>query len=191
LAEKKVKAKRLADFGSVLIPFKNVTEIIKIFGDNKEEVEMSFTKNQVSFRFGGTYLVSRVIDGIFPDYKQIIPKESKTEVVVLKQDLINSLKIANVFSDNFNQISLKTSPKDKILELKTKNSNVGESINKLDAVVEGEDVSMNFNYKYIVDCFQSIDSDSLTITFNGPSKPMIIKGGSDKSFLYLVMPMNR
>ncbi len=191
LAEKKIKTKRAAELGQILIPYKNVADILKIIGDEKEGLHMEFTKNQISLRFKDTYLVSRVIDGVFPDYKQIIPQDFKTEVIVLKQDLINVLKIANVFSDNFNQISIKVSPTDKTLEFKTKNSNVGETVNKLPATISGDSIEINFNYKYIVDCFQSINSDSVTLCFNGLNRPLVIRGVSDKVFTYLVMPMNR
>ena len=75
--------------------------------------------------------------------------------------------------------------------MKTKNNTVGENVNKIDAVIDGEDINVNFNYKYIVDCLSSIVSDSVSLTFNGVNKPLIIKGESDKTFTYLVMPMNR
>ena len=62
---------------------------------------------------------------------------------------------------------------------------------RLQATIEGEEIEINFNHKYIIDCFQSIDSDSVSLSFNGLNKPMVIRGTSDKTFTYLVMPMNR
>lgn len=191
LAEKIVKFKKTDDFDQILIPFKNVADILKIISDEKEMLAINSTKNQISFEYKDVYIVSRVIDGVFPDYQQIIAKDFKTEVIILKQDLINILKLSNIFSDNFNQINIKVSPKDKLLEIKSKNSNIGESVNKLTASITGEEVEINFNHKYIVDCFQSIDSDTILLSFNGLNKPMVIRGVSDKSFTYLVMPMNR
>lgn len=191
LAEKIVKLKRNSSFEQILIPFKNVTDLLKIIGDEKDSLAVSFTKNQISFEYKDIYVVSRVIEGVFPDYQQIIAKEFKTEVIVLKQDLVNILKLSNIFSDSFNQINIKVSPKDHLLEIKSKNSNVGENVNKLMATVSGEEIEINFNHKYIIDCFQSIDSDSVSLLFNGLNKPMVIRGTSDKSFTYLVMPMNR
>lgn len=191
LAEKKVKVKKTADLNQVLIPFKNVADLLKIINEEKEILEINFTKNQISFTYKDIYIVSRVVDGVFPDYKQIIAKEFKTEVIVLKQDLVNVLKLSNIFSDNFNQINIKTSIQDKKLELKTKNSSVGENVNSLSAVINGEDIDINFNFKYIIDCFQSIESDSLSLSFNGLNKPLVVRGVSDHTFTYLVMPMNR
>lgn len=191
LAEKKVRAKKTKDFGSVLIPFKNVTEIIRILDGVKEEVEITFNENQIAFSWGSSYLVSRIINGTFPDYKQIIPKEAKTEVVVLKQDLIQALKLANVFSDNFNQLVMKISPSKKEFEITTRNNDIGENHNKLEAVLKGEDLSISFNYKYIADSFQSLTSDSLTLEFQGTGRPLVVHGVSDPTFMYLVMPMNK
>jgi DNA polymerase-3 subunit beta len=191
LAEKAIKFKKNSDFENILIPFKNVVDLLKIISDERDSLAITSTKNQISFEYKDIYIVSRVIEGNFPDYQQIIAKEFKTEVIVLKQDLINILKLSNIFSDSFNQINIRVSPKDKTLEIKSKNSSVGENINKLSATITGEEIEINFNHKYIIDCFQSIDSDSISLSFNGLNKPMVIKGISDKSFTYLVMPMNR
>ncbi|MES3031461.1 MAG: DNA polymerase III subunit beta [Patescibacteria group bacterium] len=191
LAEKKVKMKTVKDFGQILIPFKNIPDIMRVLEPINDEVEISLNKNQISFSHKGLYLTSRVVDGVFPDYKQIIPKASTTEVVALKQDLVNALKISNIFSDKFNQINIKVDPSHKQCEIKTKNNDVGENITTLDSAITGEAIDINFNYKYIVDCFQSIDSDSVTLIFAGLNKPLIVKPLSDTSFRYLVMPMNR
>ncbi len=191
LAEKKIKVKKHKEFSSILIPFKNIPEIIKVFEDITDDVVISFNQNQISFEYEGIYLISRVVDGNFPDYKKIIPTETKTEVIVLKQDVINALKISNIFTDKFSQVYITASQKDKLFEVKTKNIDIGENTNALDAVVKGDEITMSFNYKYINDCFQSIDSDSLSLSFVDQSKPMVIKGSSDSSYLYLVMPMNK
>lgn len=191
LAEKIIKFKKNDDFGQILIPFKNVLDLIKIINDEKDDVLLSFDKNQISLSYKNIYIISRIIDGVFPDYQQIIPKEFKTEIIVLKQDLLNTLKLSNIFSDKFNQINIKVLISEKKLIIKSKNSDIGESINKINASISGEDIEINFNQKYIIDCFQTINSDSVSLSFNGLNKPVVIKGVSDKSFTYLVMPMNK
>lgn len=191
LAEKKIGVKKHKDFNQILIPNKNASEIIRVLEDTKDDVEVFLNENQIAFVFGDVYLTSRVIDGNFPDYKQIIPKEVKTEVVLLKQDLISSLKISNIFADKFSQVVFEIKSKDKIFKISTKNMEVGENTSSLDAVIKGEDLTISFNYKYIIDCFQSIDSDSISLSFSDTNKPVVIRGVGDKSFLYLVMPMNK
>lgn len=191
LAEKKVKVKDTLDFPSVIIPSKNVLDIIKSLEGTTDDIQVLFDKNQIAFEANDMYLMSRVVDATFPDYKQIIPKSFVTEVVVLKQDLVDSLKTSNVFSDKFNQVNIKALPSKKSFVVATKNSDVGEYTNAMDASVTGQDVDINFNYRYIADCFQSIDADSLALSIGGSNKPLVIHGVSDRSFMYLVMPMNR
>ncbi len=191
LAEKKVKIKQKLSFSSILIPLKNSIEIVKIFENSDEDLKITLAKNQVSFSTSNIYLTSRVVDGSFPDYKQIIPKTVGTEATVLKQDFISSLRVSNIFSDKFNQITITVKPTEKVFEIEAKNADIGENSTFVAGALSGESVSANFNYKYIIDCFQSISSDSLYLQLNGNNRPMIIRPVSDSSFMYLVMPMNR
>lgn len=193
LAEKSVPLKGgVPEFESFLIPFKNIPEIIRSFEYGEGgTVDLSLTQNQVSFVYDTFYLTSRLVDGSFPDYKQIIPKEFVTEAVLLKQDFVAVLKKATVFSDNFHQVRMKIDPGKKFFTLSAKNSDVGESTDTLPAALTGDVLEISFNYKYILDAFQSLHTDSVSLSFAGMSKPMVIRGVSDPSFLYLVMPMNK
>ncbi len=191
LAEKKVKLKNIPEIEGVLIPYKNIPEILRVFGEINDNIKICLNQNQISFSFENIYLTSRVIDGVFPDYRQIIPKEFKTEVVVLKQDLLNALKLSNIFSDKFNQLDLLIKPKDKVFELSSSNNDIGENKTQIDSVIKGEEVELSFNYKYFLDCFNSINTDSLVIKLIDNTKPIYINPISDNSFTYLIMPMNR
>jgi DNA polymerase-3 subunit beta len=191
LAEKKVKNKKAKDIPDILIPFKGIPEVTRVLENIAGEVTVVVDKTQISFEGEGIYLVSRVVDGHFPDYRQIIPQGNKTKVTFLKADIISALKLANIFSDQFHQVGIGVNSGEKSLEIKTKNNDIGEARKKIPATVVGEDVAVNFNYKYIMDCFQSIGSDSVSFEFNGLNRPLVIKGASDQSFTYLVMPMNR
>ena len=191
LAEKKVNTKIQVDFPNILIPYKNVSEIIKLFEDYNGDIDIVFEKNQAAFVVEEMYLVSRLIDGTFPDYKQIIPKDYVTTINILKTDLINSIKTSNIFSHSLNQVKLKVDIKNKSLEIEAKNNDIGEYKESISATVSGDNLELNFNNKYIIECMQSIPSDSLTLSFGGVGKPLAINGSMDKSFLYIVMPMNR
>jgi len=191
LAEKKVKVKNLPEIQNILIPFKNIPEILRIFGDYKGDIQITFSKNAISFSSETIYLTSRIIDGIFPDYNQIIPKQFTTTAIVLKQDLLNALKLSNIFSDKFNQVNLSVAPKKKVFELSAAHNDIGENKTNVDATLTGEDIELAFNYKYFLDCFQSITTDSISIKFAGNSKPIVVSPVSDPSFTYLIMPMNR
>ncbi len=191
LAEKRIKTRKIPNFKYILIPQKNAAEIVRIFDSIDEDVSLTIEENQIAFRGGGIYLTSRIIDGVFPDYKQIIPKETTSKAIVLKQDLISSLKTALIFSDSLNQLRLTLAPSKKLFEIESKNNNVGENVYAVEAVIEGEDLTINVNHRYLTDCFQSITTDTVNLSFSGQTKPIVVTGVGDKSFMYLTMPMNK
>ncbi|KKT08615.1 MAG: polymerase III subunit beta protein, partial [Parcubacteria group bacterium GW2011_GWA1_43_21] len=154
LAEKKIRVKKIPHFKQILIPQKNAVEIIKIFDKGDEEVSISIEEHQIALRSQNIYLTSRIVEGTFPDYRQIIPQETTAKAVLLKQDLVNSLKTSLIFSDTFNQLTLKLSPKAKSFEIESKNATIGESIYTVESVLEGENISINVNHRYFTDCFQ-------------------------------------
>jgi DNA polymerase-3 subunit beta len=192
LAEKKINVESVPDFDGMLIPYKNIADILRVLGDHEEEdMEVIFNKNQISFKTKRVYLTSRLIDGVFPDYRQILPKENQTNIIVLKEDLINALRLANIFSDKFNQVTMVVDPKAGIFEISSKNAGVGENNSTLESTLSGESITLNINYKYLLDCFQSIFEESVTLEFTEAKRPMIVRAVSDKTFLYLIMPINR
>ena len=91
----------------MLIPHKNVSEIIRIFEPTNGDIKINFSDNQISFSSNGTYLTSRIVDGTFPDYKQIIPKEHSSGAILLKQDTISAFKVSNIFLTNLIKLPLK------------------------------------------------------------------------------------
>jgi DNA polymerase-3 subunit beta len=191
LAEKKIRVKKVPHFKQILLPHKNAVEIIKIFDKGEEEVSVSIEEHQLALRSSNLYVTSRIIEGTFPDYRQIIPKEITSKAVILKQDLTNSLRTSLIFSDVSNQMTLHLNPAKKLFEIESRNSTVGENRYSLEAALEGEEVSINVNHRYFTDCFQSITTDSVSLSLSGDSKPILIEPVGDTSFLYLVMPMNR
>ena len=191
LAEKKIEVKKDICVNEVLIPIKNIPEIMKILEEMEREITLSVDKNQISFSDTHTYLTSRLIEGNFPDYRQIIPKESLTQLIVLKNDLANSFNLSQFFSDKFHQVHIDVFKKEKKFKISTKNIDIGENVQYVDATISGEDISLNFNYKYMQECLQSINGDSVSLELSGVGKPVVMRGCSDKTFFYLVMPMSK
>ncbi len=191
LAEKRIISKQISNFPSMLIPQKNCLELIRVFDGVNEEADLFFSKNQISINTPTIYFTSRIVDGAFPDYKQIIPKKGEMVVHCLKQDLFDGLKAITVVFDKFNQVTLTTKTKEGLLVLSSKNTDVGEGEYKLKIKGEGEDVSVSFNQQYIKESFGGFLDDSITLTFGGPHRPLLIEGGKSSYFRYLVMPMNR
>ena len=190
LSEKKIKCGGTT-LGSILIPQKSALEIIRFFEDVDGEINIFSDKNQLSLESNDTYLTTRLTDGVYPDYKQIIPTNSKTKTVVLTKDLIQALKTSNIFVDEFNKINIKIIPEDSILELESKNQKTGENISQIKSHITGEAIETSFNYKYINEVFQTINTDSVSLELTDRNKPLLITGVGDTSFLYIVMPVNR
>lgn len=192
LAEKQMPYKASDELPEVIMPARNTTELIRILETQPDgDLEVFVDENQYSVQGNGLYVTSRIIDGSFPDYRSILPKETTTEAVCLKEDLSNTLKKAQIFSDKFGQITLHVYPKDKKFTISARNNDVGEISDSLEAALTGDDLDISFNYKYLADSFQSISTDSLSLSFAGVGKPLIVKGVGDTTFTYLVMPMNK
>ena len=191
LAEKRIIIKGVEDFPGIIVPIKNIQEAIKIFNDIDGDVVMSIGQNQMSIKNENIYFTSNIIDGNYPNYSQIIPSEEKTNVIVLKDELISSLRLVNVFSDAFNQILLKTDAKKGIVNLNSRNTEVGENSTFIESVISGDNIEMYLNHKYLTDSFVSLLGDSIQFSFTEKNRPLVIKSIGDNTFLYLIMPMNR
>ncbi len=120
-----------------------------------------------------------------------MPKEESTKVVIMKQELITTLRLSTIFADKFHQIILSATPSKKQVTISSKNSDVGSSVSTLDAVIEGQDIEIAFNLKYFLDVFQSLVGDSVILSFTSPNKAIVVKSVQDTSFTYLLMPTNR
>lgn len=194
LAEKKIEVGgSVPDFDPILVPARNMVEILRVLDQVGGDVEIRLGGSQIAFQLDGVYLTSRLVDGAFPDYRQVIPKNAVTEVVVLKQDIVQLFKKLSVFSDTSNQVSLHLEPGKggDAFRLEARNADVGETKDGLAGEVTGDPLDINFNYRYIAECFSSIPTDSVTLSFSGLGRPLVVRGLSDPSFLYLVMPMNK
>jgi len=192
LAEKRLKLdQKIKIEPKLIIPIRNIMEVIRVFEGNDELMTVRYNNHQVAFVTEQIYLTSRLIEGVFPDYRQIVPIGHKTEAVILKTDLLNTMRLSTIFADKLNQINLKIITADKLLEVNSRNSDVGETTVNLDATLEGEDIEISFNARYLLDCLSSIDADSLAVSFNGRQKPIMLKGVGDAYFTYLIMPLNR
>jgi DNA polymerase-3 subunit beta len=191
LAERKIKMKSPIDMPSIIIPLKNVTDIVRTFEASGDTMTVTVSEHQVSFTSGGFYVTSRLISGVFPDYRQIIPKDHGTEAVMLKSDLIQALRLSNVFSGKFNQINVVIDPGSKMCSLSSKNSDVGEQKTEITGAMKGNKIEVLVNYRYLSEVLGVIGSDSISVECSEPSRPIVVQGIGEPGFLYLMMPMNR
>lgn len=191
LAEKKVHVKDVAQFPELLIPVKNIADIVRILADYGGTVGITINENQIAFSNDHVYITSRLTTGNYPPYRQIMPKESKTEVIILKSDLQNILKSMMVFSDKYNQIDVSINPAEKLCTFASHNNDAGEGVVSVDAALSGAPIETRMNRQYISDALQSISTDSVSFSLTEPNRAMVMKGVGDSNFTYLVMPMNR
>lgn len=191
LMEKVVPQKGVILDNSFLVPQKNAIELARICDLLESDPVLVVTENQCSLDFSseGVYVTSRLVSGTFPDYEQIIPKEYSTHVTLLKSDLVNAFKKTSVFLNKFQQVTLSLS-KDCVI-ISSQNAEVGQITDIIKAVVDGEDLSLNFNQHYLIEPLSHIADDSLILHFAGIGRPLVITGVSDNTLRYLVMPMNR
>lgn len=190
LAEKKIPLKRVPDEPiRVLVPGKNISEIMRALDGLDEDVTMYFSTSQITFVCNGMRITTRLIDGVFPDYHQIIPKTFTSEAVLMKQDFVERLRITTVFSGKLQQVRLKIAPNDGLFEVEARNDEVGETNQQIDATLSGEDVQYLLNTRFINDVLSSISSDSVSLSCAGAGRPIIIRAVGDGSFQYLLMPM--
>jgi DNA polymerase-3 subunit beta len=136
-------------------------------------------------------LVSRLTNAVYPDYRQIIPKESIVEAIVLRKDFENTLKRTTIFSDAFQKIRISFNPKKNSFSFFAKNTDIGESVETLSAHIEGSELELSFNHRYLSVVLALTGAESLSLTAAGIGRPLIIKGINDTSLLYLVSPMNQ
>ena len=189
LAEKKFNYS-FPELGSLLVPFRTVAETLRIFEGREGKIKLSTDKNQISIELDNIKFISRLTEGIFPDYQQIIPQKFTADVIVDKNIFTNSLKTASIFSGKLNELTIIVGSDKGSMTLKTSSADVGEHTAKIQAKATGEELKMAFNYKYIADCLPHIPSLKILLRFVGEGKPLLITGSEDTTFQYLVMPMN-
>ena len=189
LAEKKFNYS-FPEFKGILVPQRSANEIIRIFDGKKGKAKLIFDRNQIFVVMDNIKFVSRLTEGVFPDYQQIIPKKFTTDVIIEKNVFNNNLKTASVFSNKLNELSVAVSSKNGSISIKTSNNEAGEHMANIPAKVTGDELKMTFNHKYIFDCLPHINSEKILLRFSGEGKPLIITGTDENSFQYIAMPMN-
>lgn len=156
-----------------------------------DDITVSFDEHQCAFVSQRGMFVSRLTNAVYPDYRQIIPKEVVSEAVVLRRDFETALKQTTIFSDSFQKIRLGFDPKKNHLSFFARNADIGESSETLSANISGNAIELSFNHRYLSTALSLIQAESISLSAAGIGRPLIIKGVSDTSLLYLVSPMNQ
>lgn len=188
LAEKSIPY-NFSDSPNFLISYRSIVEVLRIFENQSGDLKIFTDDNNFILSSDNVKFTSRLTEGVFPDYKQIIPGKFTTGVVVDKKRLLDELRTTSVFCGKLNEIKLRIYKGENFIELQSNNPDLGEHTVAIPSKIEGEDLSMVFNYRYLLDCFGFINSDKAVLKFGGEGRPLLISGFNDVSFRYLVMPM--
>lgn len=181
---------------SFIIPQKTAREIINIFSQREEKLKIYFSPNQVLFERQMTetshpevQLVSRLVDGEYPAYQDIIPHRYETQATLNRDNFLNQLKAASLFSGKINEIKLKIDPKKAGIEIFSQNPDLGEHRSFLTGKIKGEPLEISFNHRFLIGGLSSIKSSDVFFGLNKEEGPAILKPVGDPSYLYVVMPI--
>lgn len=180
----------------LIIPQRAIKEIINIFSDASGDIKICFSSNQVMFEskmaetnHAQVQLVSRLIEGEYPNYKEIIPEKFTTQLTLDKNELLNQIKTASLFSGKINEIKIKTDVSKKNLEILSQSAEIGKHESAVPIKFKGEPVDVSFNYKFLIDGLSNIKSSEILFELNGDSGPGLIKPVGDETYVYVVMPI--
>ncbi|HJZ05033.1 DNA polymerase III subunit beta [Candidatus Amesbacteria bacterium RIFCSPHIGHO2_01_FULL_48_32] len=194
LARKKFKIQdtKLNEMSGLILPARTILELSRILGEQSQEekVEMEVVKenNQVIFKSGRTEVISRVLEGNFPEVDKVIPVEFKTTVILEKEELIKAVRAASIFARENNNI-VKFNVQSSILKIGARGATSGESEIELEGEASGEDVEIAFNYKYVLDCLGGIGGDRVVLKTSGGMAPGVWGEEKKEDYVALIMPV--
>lgn len=176
--------------GECIVPSKAITELNRLLG-SKNDVEIKFTDNQAAFLLGGekdysTLIISKLIDGNYPNYRQVIPGEAKERITIVREELLQALRRAEIMtSEKSNSVKLNFG-KNK-LEITANTPEVGEARESIAINYKGTDMAIAFNPVYMMDPLRNVDNDEVYLELIDELSPGVIK--INGPFLYVLMPM--
>ncbi len=190
LAEKKVNLETDLTEISFIIPEKNVKDLLRIIDlDYDGKVKLTISKNSLQVVENNTWLVSRLIEGNFPNYNQIIPSTPVSFAIFLKEDLVKSLRIVSFFSDKTQQINLNVT--EGSTEMEASNNEVGSTKEVLNSTLKGEAFTVKLNSKYLEEFLSNTNDSSVVVKYTAQNKAIIVQGIQDANYTYLLMPSYR
>lgn len=201
LAERKIRLiSALPQAHRVIVPARALQELLRVltsFKDpaalsNVDHVELYVAENQVLFAIGAAEIISRVIEGQYPDYQQIIPARYATTARVATSELLKATKTASLFSrSGIYDVTLAFSPQRHDLVLSAANAQLGENTSRVTAEVTGGDQRIVLNYRYLLDGLSNIETEEVEFSLNDNASPCVIRPRGRTDYLYLIMPIKQ
>ncbi|MFL5643429.1 MAG: DNA polymerase III subunit beta [Chloroflexota bacterium] len=177
---------------SVVVPARALNELARILADVEEPVEVVLAggRNQILFHLDGIDLVSRLIDGQFPNYQQVVPTAHTTRAVLDREELLRAVRPAALIAhESANIVKLAVSADGEPGITVSANAEVGDHVGQVEAGVEGDGTTIAFNARYLADVLTNVTADQFALELNGPLSPGVFKPVGDDHYIHVVMPV--
>jgi DNA polymerase-3 subunit beta len=177
---------------SVVIPARALNELARVLADVDDPVEVVLAggRNQVLFHLEGVDLVSRLIDGQFPNYQQVLPQTHSTRAVLDREELLRAVRPAALIAhESANIVKLQVGGDGEAGITVSANAEVGDHVGAVEATVEGDGTTIAFNARYLADVLTNVDVDQFALELNGPLSPGVFKPIGDDHYIHVVMPV--
>ncbi|MBQ3048160.1 MAG: DNA polymerase III subunit beta, partial [Clostridia bacterium] len=186
LAKKELKS-TTAEF-SCIVPARTLSEIAKILEGDDDDVEVLIQKNYMLVNVNNTKVITRLLDGEFINYKQVIPQNTTSTIVINKKQLEFGLERASLLSRMDKNNLVKFDVRDKLLTLSSQ-SDIGNVTENITISLEGKDIAIAFNARYMNECMRNIDDEFIKINFTSNIAPCTITSTDKDEYLYLILPV--
>jgi len=188
LSSSSLEIENVSDFSSLILPRKTVFQLCSLLAETNDQLTMQTSDNKIKFTFSNMKLISKVIDGKFPDYKKVVPTTNDKTLIVSSKDFINSIeRVASVSLDRKEGVKLVIN-KDNV-QLSVNSANSGEGNEKIKAEFSSDTLNISFNSKYLIDIASEVEDKSLKMNLKDSVSPVLIEDISDKNSYYVIMPM--
>ena len=188
LSSSSLEVENLMDFNTLILPKKTVFQLCNLLTGSKDQLLMQTSENKIKFSLGNMKLISKVIDGKFPDYKKVVPTNNEKVLLVQTKDFINSIeRVTSVSIDRKEGVKLNINKKNVQLSVNSANSGEGNEI--IEANFNADNINISFNSKYLIEVASEVEDKNLKINLKDSVSPVLIEDASDKNSFYVIMPM--
>lgn len=188
LAEKRINKHKGSDV-SLLIPQNAMQDLLRILGDDDEKITVTYDDQQVLFSVGEVELVSRLIDGAYPDYRKLIPGEFEVTATMDKDDFVNITKVSSLFArESAGSITIKVDESKSLVSINSVASQLGENTATATAEITGSG-EVTLNSRYLLDALHVFSGNKVVFQFNGKLDPSLLTDPDNKDYKHIVMPL--
>jgi DNA polymerase-3 subunit beta len=174
---------------NVIVPVTALQEVLRSMDKETEKIKVLIDDSQVKFQFGLVEITSKLINGSFPNYRQLIPKESEINLVLEKEELVRVVKLAGLFAREYGgTIMIETNKKTGTVSIRSIASEVGENSSEIKTEVAA-DGKVNLNSKFVLDALNVIGEEKVKVGFSDKMKPVVVQNEDDERYIHIIMPI--